>query len=235
MAHDTLAVVPTYNEAESLPVLIEHLMRIDGLKVLVVDDDSPDGTGQIADELAASSDGRISVLHRTTDRGLGRAYVAGLLEALETQARFICQMDADLSHDPSSIPGMVRRAADADVVVGSRYVNGISVVNWPLRRLVMSLGANRYVRFVTGIAVNDATSGFRCWRREALAQIELASLRSRGYSFLVEMLYRVHRRDLRIAEEPIIFVERRHGRSKLSAGVFLESLWTPWRLRFGRS
>jgi dolichol-phosphate mannosyltransferase len=229
-----LVIIPTYNEIESLEEAVAGVLDHSGYGVLVVDDGSPDGTGALADRLAADNSGRVAVMHRTGDRGLGRSYIDGFRHALTTDAQFICQMDADLSHDPKYLPDMVAMAARHDLVLGSRYLNGVSVANWPLHRLVLSIGANRYVRIITGLGVTDCTSGFRCWRREALAQIDLDAIRSRGYAFLTELLYRAHRLGMSIAEVPIIFVERREGRSKLSGGVFAEAVWTPWRLRFRR-
>jgi dolichol-phosphate mannosyltransferase len=227
-----LVIIPTYNEIESLEEAVAGVLAHTGYGVLVVDDNSPDGTGALADRLAADNPGSVIVMHRTAARGLGRSYLDGFRHALETDAQLICQMDADLSHDPKYLPQMVAKAENHDLVLGSRYLQGVSVANWPLRRLILSIGANRYVRLITGMKVTDCTSGFRCWRREALAQIDLDAIKSHGYAFLTELLYRAHRLGLSIAEVPIIFVERREGRSKLSGGVFAEAVWTPWRLRF---
>ena len=231
---NALVVVPTYNERENLPVLVRGVLAHDGLRMLVVDDNSPDGTGAVADALAAAHPGRLEVLHRTGPRGLGRSYVDGLRRALETDADLILQMDADLSHDPVYLPALTAAAADHDLVLGSRYLHGVSVVNWPLHRIVLSTFANRYIKFVTGLAPADCTGGFRCWRREALARIPLERVASAGYAFLVEMLYRAAQNGSRIGEVPIIFVERRQGQSKVSRAVLLESLITPWRLRLRR-
>jgi dolichol-phosphate mannosyltransferase len=229
-----LVVCPTYNERDNLPLLVRGVMAHDGFKLLIVDDGSPDGTGTIADSLAAEYPGRIEVMHRTGARGLGRSYVDGLRSALKTDASLIFQMDADLSHNPEYLPALAAGAADHDVVIGSRYLNGVSVVNWPLRRIFLSTFANRYIRFVTGLTPTDCTSGFRCWRREALARIPLDRVASAGYAFLVEMLYRAAENGSRIGEVPIIFVERRQGQSKVSRAVLLESLAIPWRLRLRR-
>jgi dolichol-phosphate mannosyltransferase len=231
---NALVVVPTYNERENLPVLVRGVLAHDGFRMLVVDDESPDGTGVVADALAAAHPGRLEVLHRTGPRGLGRSYVDGLRRALETDAELILQMDADLSHDPVYLPALTAAAADHDLVLGSRYLHGVSVVNWPLHRIVLSTFANRYIKFVTGLAPADCTGGFRCWRREALARIPLERVASAGYAFLVEMLYRAAQNGSRIGEVPIIFVERRQGQSKVSGAVLLESLITPWRLRLRR-
>jgi dolichol-phosphate mannosyltransferase len=229
-----LVVCPTYNERDNLPLLVRGVLAHDGFNLLIVDDGSPDGTGAVADSLAAEYPGRIEVMHRTGARGLGRSYVDGLRHALKTEASLIFQMDADLSHNPEYLPALAAGAADHDVVIGSRYLNGVSVVNWPLRRIFLSTFANRYIRFVTGLTPTDCTSGFRCWRREALARIPLDRVASAGYAFLVEMLYRAAENGSRIGEVPIIFVERRQGQSKVSRAVLLESLATPWRLRLRR-
>jgi len=226
-----LIVTPTYNERDNLPVLAAGVLKHDGARMLVVDDGSPDGTGQVADRLALEHPGRVEVMHRTGPRGLGRSYVDGLLHAIQDgRAEFICQMDADLSHNPEYLPDLIAAAAVNDLAIGSRYLHGVSVVNWPLHRIFLSAFGNRYIRFITGLSASDCTSGYRCWRREALARLPIANMVSDGYSFLVEMLYEAKRRGFRIAEVPIIFVERRQGQSKLSSNVLLESLMMPWRL-----
>ncbi len=225
-----LVVVPTYNERENLPLLVAGLMLHPNVRLLVVDDASPDGTGAIADELATRHPGRISVMHRTGLRGLGRSYIDGLKRAIEEPVDLICQMDADLSHDPVQLPSLLAAAARADVVIGSRYVPGGKIVNWPIRRKLLSRFANMYVRTVTRLSARDCTSGYRCWRREALAAMPLDRFISDGYSFLVEMLYVAGRRGSRISEVPITFVERRLGESKLSRAVLVESAIAPWRL-----
>jgi dolichol-phosphate mannosyltransferase len=233
---DVLVVVPTYNEKDNLPVLARAVLARDGYRVLVVDDASPDGTGAIADALAAESGGRLTVMHRTGPRGLGRAYIDGLRHAIaEGKADLICQMDADLSHNPEYLPALTAAAASYDVVIGSRYLNGVSVVNWPLHRIFLSAFANKYIRAVTRLTPRDCTSGYRCWRREALARLPLAGMVSDGYAFLVEMLFEAKRRNCRIGEVPIIFVERALGHSKVSTPVLLESLIIPWRLMLRRS
>ena len=229
---NVLVVVPTYNERENLPVLASGVMAHDGFRMLVVDDGSPDGTGEVADGLVARYQGRVEVMHRTGKRGLGRSYVDGLRHAIaSTDAELICQMDADLSHNPEYLPALTAAAAHADVVIGSRYMNGVSVVNWPLHRIFLSTFANRYIRAVTQLSPSDCTSGFRCWRREALARLPLDTMVSDGYAFLVEMLFDAARNGCRIGEVPIIFVERRQGQSKLSSNVLLESMVMPWRLK----
>jgi len=225
-----LVVVPTFNERANLPTLIKGLMQHPNVKVMVVDDQSPDGTGEIADALAREHAGRIEVMHRTERRGLGRSYIDGIRKAIREPVDVVCQMDADLSHDPASLPDLVAATDRADVVIGSRYIPGGRILNWPLRRRVLSRFANAYIRIVTRLNARDCTSGYRCWRREALAGLPLDRFISDGYSFLVEMLYVASQRGCRIGEVPITFVERREGESKLSRAVLLESAITPWRL-----
>jgi dolichol-phosphate mannosyltransferase len=228
---DVLVIIPTYNERDNLPVLVRDILSREGYRVMVVDDQSPDGTGQVADQLAVEFPGRVEVLHRTGKRGLGRSYIDALIIARAGKADLVCQMDADLSHDPKYLPDMVKAAADgADLVIGSRYLHGVSVVNWPLRRLFLSTFANNYIRTVTRLPVRDCTSGYRCWRREALTRVPLERIVSDGYAFLVEMLYEAHRRGCKVGEVPIIFVERRVGSSKMSSNVILESVYMPWRV-----
>jgi dolichol-phosphate mannosyltransferase len=233
----TLVLVPTYNEKDNLPVLVRDLMTIPNVHVLVLDDQSPDGTGQIGEALAAEFPGRVRVLHRTGQRGLGVSYLEGFRMAIAGDADLVCQMDADLSHDPKYLPDLVAAAANgADLVIGSRYLNGISVVNWPLRRIILSSFANLYIRTITGLGLRDITTGYRCWRRQALARLPLEGIVSDGYAFLLDVTFMAADAGLRIEESPIIFVERRQGASKLSSGVLLESLFTPWKLimRHGR-
>lgn len=239
----TLLVIPTYNEADNLPSLVRALLSpllagngpMNDLNLLIVDDNSPDGTGQLADTLASENPGVVHVMHRAEKSGLGRAYVEGFSWAIERGYGAVAQMDADLSHDPNDVPKLLAAAqAGADVVIGSRYLNGISVINWPLRRILLSLGANEYVRRVTGLPIHDGTSGFRVYRTRALRAMDLASIRSNGYSFQVEMSYRAYLAGCRIEEVPIVFTERRAGHSKMSRGVIIESAIMPWRLRLRR-
>lgn len=225
-----LVVVPTYNERENVPALVDGLMRHDGVRVLIVDDQSPDGTGALADTLAARLPGRVAVLHRTSRRGFGRSCVDGLAQALREPVDVVCQMDADLSHDPAELPRLIDASAGADLVIGSRYVAGGRIVNWPLRRRILSRFANSYIRLVTRMRARDCTSGYRCWRHDALAALPFDRIAADGYSFLVEMLFRATQHGDRVAEVPITFVERRQGESKLSAAVLVESAITPWRL-----
>lgn len=227
---NALVIIPTYNERENIAALVEALVAQDGVRVLVVDDNSPDGTGQVADTLAARHGGRVSTLHRTTDRGFGRSYIDGIRVAIREGVDVVGQMDADFSHDPARLPALVAATSDADVVIGSRYVRGGGVRNWSRRRRLLSRFANMYVRAVTGLHAADCTSGFRCWRREALAALPLDTFVSDGYSFLVEMLFVAAQQGKRIGEVPITYVERREGESKMSRGVILESAVTPWRL-----
>jgi dolichol-phosphate mannosyltransferase len=225
-----LVIVPTYNERANLPVLVPALMAHAGVRVLIVDDQSPDGTGEVAETLARQYRGRVEVMHRTGRRGLGRSYIDGIKRAIGEPVDVICQMDADLSHDPKHLPDLVAATAGADVVLGSRYIPGGAIVNWPRRRLLLSRFANLYIRAVTRLGAHDCTTGYRCWRRNALAGLPLDSFFSDGYSFLVEMLFVAARSGCRIAEVPITFVERREGESKVSRAVLLESAITPWRL-----
>jgi dolichol-phosphate mannosyltransferase len=225
-----LVIVPTFNERDNLPVLTHALMALPEVSMLVVDDQSPDGTGALADELARQYPGRIDVMHRTAKPGLGRSYVDGIRSVLGRPVDVICQMDSDLSHDPRHLRDLIAASAHADVVIGSRYIPGGAVVNWPLRRRLLSRFANAYIRLVTRLSSRDCTSGYRCWRREALARVPLDQTDSDGYSFLVEMLFAANALGLTFAEVPITFVERRQGESKLSKAVLLESAITPWRL-----
>jgi dolichol-phosphate mannosyltransferase len=230
MSQPALVILPTYNERPNIVTVVRRVLEHPGLQLLIVDDNSPDGTGAIADDLARDSGGRVQVLHRTAARGLGRSYIDGIRLALERPIPLICQMDADLSHDPRHLPDLIAATAKADVAIGSRYVPGGAVVNWPRRRLLLSRFANMYVRSITQLEARDCTSGYRCWRRDALASLPLDRFVSDGYAFLVEMLFIAQRQGARIAEVPITFVERREGASKLSRGVILESAITPWRL-----
>ncbi|MFE3290463.1 polyprenol monophosphomannose synthase [Rhodococcus sp. NPDC059234] len=239
VAQKTTIVVPTFNERENLTKIVSLLatLEIPGLHVLVVDDNSPDGTGEVADALAADGPLPVSVLHRTEKNGLGRAYVAGMTRALDEGADVVIQMDADLSHPYQVIPDMLATLAgtDAAVVLGSRYVDGGAVAeDWPWHRKALSAWANFYVNAILRLGVKDATAGFKAWRASTLRTIDVASVESNGYSFQVEMNYRTVQHGLTIAEVPIRFEERTEGVSKMSLGVQLESALVPWKLRFGR-
>jgi dolichol-phosphate mannosyltransferase len=225
-----LVIVPTYDERANLPLLLDQLLAVPALRILIVDDASPDGTGDVADRYAAGNRARIQVLHRSGKRGLGLSYIDGMYVALRTDATHICQMDADLSHNPADIPRLLDAAGQADFVIGSRYVEGGRIENWPLHRRLLSAFANRYIRAITRMTIRDCTSGFRCWRREALERLPLASIRSDGYAFIVELAFEATRAGLRCVEVPITFVERREGASKLSGMVIIESAIVPWRL-----
>ncbi|MEU9046027.1 MULTISPECIES: polyprenol monophosphomannose synthase [unclassified Kitasatospora] len=234
-----VVVVPTYNERENLPVLAGLLaeLPVPNLHLLVVDDNSPDGTGEIAEKLAADSGGTVGVLHRTEKNGLGRAYLAGMDRALDEGADVVVQMDADLSHPASAIPEMVRTLLtdDTGVVIGSRYVTGGSTAaEWPWHRKALSAWANLYVNTILGLGVRDATAGFKAWRASTLRAIDLPTVQSNGYSFQVEMNYRVVKQGMTIREVPIRFEERIEGASKMSIGVQVESALAPWKLRFHR-
>jgi dolichol-phosphate mannosyltransferase len=226
-----LVIVPTYNERDNLPTLVEGLLQHPGVRILVVDDQSPDGTGAIADDLARRHPGKIDVMHRVDRRGLGRSYIDGIRRAIQEPVDVICQMDADLSHDPRHLPDLIAATNEADVVIGSRYIPGGEIVNWPKRRRLLSRLANVYIRLITRLDPNDCTSGYRCWRRDTLARLPLDRFISDGYSFLVEMLFVAAGQGARIGEVPITFVERRLGQSKLTRSVLSESALTPWRLQ----
>jgi dolichol-phosphate mannosyltransferase len=228
----TLIIVPTYNERENLPALVKRLMALPTpVELLVVDDNSPDGTGKLADEIAAQNP-VVHVLHRPGKAGLGRAYCAGFKWALERDYEFIFEMDGDFSHSPDDIPAFLKTAQDADLVLGTRYKNGIRVINWPLRRLMLSMGAGVYVRTITGMPFSDPTGGFKCFRRHALASLNLDAIKSNGYSFQVELTHKIWRQGLKIGEVPIVFTDRFLGSSKMSSKIVREALWMVWRLLF---
>ena len=230
--NQTLVVVPTYNERDNIRPLAQRLLNLPvTVDLLVVDDNSPDGTGKIADELAARHP-QIHVLHRVEKNGLGRAYIAGFKWALEHGYEFIFEMDGDFSHNPDDIPAFLEAAKVADLVLGSRYSNGIRVVNWPLKRLMLSRGAGYYVRVITGMPFTDPTGGYKCFRRRALEAINLDAVHSNGYSFQIEMTHRLWRKGLKVVEVPIIFTDREHGQSKMSGHIVREALVMVWRLWF---
>jgi len=230
---EALVVIPTYNEKENIRRIIGAVLgQGGGIEVLVVDDNSPDGTGAIVDELS-KTERRVHVIHREGKMGLGSAYIAGFKWALAgTDAKYVFEMDADFSHDPGAIPEFLRAIVDYDLVVGSRYLNGITVVNWPLERLILSTGANIYTRKVTGLPLKDSTGGFKCFRREVLEALPLDTIRSDGYSFQIEMNFFCWKKGFRIREIPIIFTDRRVGVSKMSRKIVWEAAFMVWRLRF---
>jgi dolichol-phosphate mannosyltransferase len=230
MGSDTLVIVPTYNERDNLPQIVERLLSLAvPVNILVVDDNSPDGTGEIADAIAAKQS-RVHVLHREAKDGLGRAYCAGFAWALEREYEFIFEMDGDLSHNPADIPMFLEAARNADLVLGSRYSNGIRVINWPLSRLMLSLAAAKYVRVITGMPFSDPTGGYKCFRRNTLKLLDLENVHSNGYSFQIEMTHKVWRQGLTVQEVPIIFTDRFQGRSKMSQKIVEEALLMVWRL-----
>ena len=229
----TIVVVPTYNERENIARLVEEVLKQHpSISLLIVDDNSPDGTGKLADEMAAAND-RIKVIHRPGKMGLGSAYCAGFKVALDLGADFIIEMDADFSHSPSILPTFLETAQKFDLVIGSRYLNGVSVVNWPIRRLILSYLASVYTRMVTGLKLHDCTSGFKCFRRSALEAIDLNSVKSDGYSFQIEMNYRCMEKGFSMTEVPIIFIDRHAGSSKMSRRIVREAVLMVWKLRLG--
>lgn len=229
----TTVVIPTYNERDNIRRLAsEVLSQHASIRILFVDDNSPDGTGLIADELAAQ-DERITVIHRGSKLGLGSAYCAGFKRALEYGADYLVEMDADFSHDPSVLPVFIETIQTCDLVIGSRYLNGVSVVNWPIRRLMLSVFASFYTRTITGLPVKDCTSGFKCFRRSAIEAIDLDSVASDGYSFQIEINYRCMEKGLTIKEVPIIFIDRHAGSSKMSKKIVREAVFLVWKLKLG--
>ena len=239
MAERALVVIPTYNEAANLPQLVPQVLAQDSrLEVLVVDDASPDGTGQLADGLA-QREPRVHVLHRAGKLGLGTAYIAGFQWALEQGYDYVFEMDADFSHDPAHLKEFLKAAGTADLVLGSRYLGGrVTVVNWPIARLMLSYWANVYARWVTGLRIWDLTGGFKCFRTKVLQAIDLSQVRSNGYAFQIEMSVRAWRKGFRLAEVPIVFVDRTEGQSKMNRRIVREAIWIVPRLRlmawFGR-
>lgn len=227
-----MVVIPTYNEAENIEEVLHRIhVVVPQAHIVVVDDESPDGTAEIAERLRDDIEG-LSVYRRKGARGLGRAYCDAFLRLIEGgEYDYIIQMDADLSHDPGSLPALIGAAQSADVAVGSRYIKGGGVRDWPLHRVLLSRWANFYVHLITGVPVKDATSGFRCWRATALKRLRVEEVVSEGYAFAVEMIYRAYLEGLRIVEVPILFTDRRKGRSKMSRQVIWESVKMPWRLR----
>ena len=232
MAERALVIIPTYNERENLPRIVPLVLEQDPrLEVLVVDDNSPDGTGDLAEALAAATN-RVHVIHRQGKAGLGTAYVAGFRWALQAGYDYVFEMDADFSHDPRHLPTFLGAIGDADVVIGSRYLNRrVTVINWPMSRLMLSYCANVYARWVTGLKLWDSTGGYKCYRREVLAAVDLDQVRSNGYSFQIEMSFRAWRKGFRLKEITITFSDRSEGRSKMSGAIVREAVWMVWRLR----
>lgn len=229
-----VVVIPTYNEHASIRTALARVWALpERFDVIVVDDGSPDGTAEIVEAEAAAMPGRLHLIRRSGKLGLGTAYVAGFRRALELGYDVVCEMDADLSHNPDDLPRLVAPivAGLADAAVGSRYVGGVRVMNWPLSRLMISYGASLYVRAITGIPVHDVTAGFMAWHRRVLEAIDLDAVRSNGYSFQVEMKYRAWRKGFRLEEVPIVFTERAEGQSKMSKGIVREAAWKVWELR----
>lgn len=226
-----LVVVPTFNEAENIPHIIPAILKQGPLDVLIVDDRSPDGT---ADKVRAimASDSRVHLIERAGKQGLGTAYVAGFKFALEQDYEYVFEMDADFSHDPNALPAFLARIETADLVIGSRYTNGVRVLNWPINRLLLSYFANVYTRVLTRLPLHDATGGFKCYRRAVLEAIDLDRIRSNGYAFQIEMSYKAWRKGFRLAEIPIVFLERQSGTSKMSKDIVYEAFFMLWKLRF---
>lgn len=233
MAERALVIIPTFNERENLPRVVPAVLEQDPrLEVLVVDDASPDGTGELADALAAAEP-RVHVIHRSGKLGLGTAYVAGFRWAIANGFDYVFEMDADFSHDPRHLPTFLAAIADADLVIGSRYLNRrVTVINWPMRRLMLSYFANVYARWVTGLSLWDSTGGYKCYRRSVLEAVDLDRVRSNGYSFQIEMSFRAWRKGFRLKEITITFSDRNVGRSKMSGGIVREAVWMVWRLRW---
>ncbi|MBC8415711.1 MAG: polyprenol monophosphomannose synthase [Candidatus Cloacimonetes bacterium] len=227
-----LVIIPTYNEADNVSAIIDEVLKQDkNLEVLIVDDNSPDGTSEIVEKKQLKRK-KIHLLKRAGKMGLGSAYVAGFKYALEQNFDYIFEMDADFSHDPAVIPDMLEEIKDNDLVIGSRYLGGINVVNWPLRRLMLSFFAAHYVRFITGMPINDPTGGFKCFRRKVLETIDLDKILADGYSFQIEMNFRTWRSKFKIKEIPIVFTDRRSGQSKMSKKIVREAVLVVWKLQF---
>jgi dolichol-phosphate mannosyltransferase len=235
MAERFLVIVPTYNESQNLPRIVPRILAQDGrLEILVVDDNSPDGTGRLASDLAGLNP-RVHVLHRTQKEGLGRAYLAGFAWGLSNGFDLLFEMDADFSHDPKFLLDLIKTVEEgADIALGSRYKTGVNVINWPMSRLLLSYGANLYAKWITGLPLTDATGGFKCFRRKVLEALPLDRIRSNGYAFQIEMSFRAWRKGFRLVEVPIVFVDRTDGHSKMNRGIVWEGVWVVWWLRLAR-
>jgi dolichol-phosphate mannosyltransferase len=228
----SLIIIPTYNEADNIPKIIpEVLAQDEGFHVLIVDDNSPDGTANLVKEMQKNNP-RIHLIERPNKQGLGTAYVAGFKYALSHEFDFAFEMDADFSHDPKSLLKLLAKTDENDLVIGSRYISGVNVVNWPMSRLILSYTANMYTRFVTGLPVRDATAGFKCYRRAVLESLDLDAITSNGYSFQIETNFMTWKKGFRVCEVPIVFVDRRAGVSKMSKHIIYEAAWMVWRLKF---
>jgi dolichol-phosphate mannosyltransferase len=227
-----LVIIPTYNEVENIRKLVPQVLKQDRrIHILVVDDNSPDGTAEAVDELMKTHQ-ELNLMQRPSKQGLGTAYVAGFRYALERDYDLIFEMDADFSHDPEEIPRFIKKTDDYDLVIGSRYIRGVNVVNWPMSRLILSWSANVYARIVTGLPVKDATSGYKCFKRDILENIDFDRIHSDGYAFQIEMHFKAWQKGYRMLEIPIVFVDRNIGDSKMSPGIVREAAWMVWKLRF---
>ena len=227
-----LVVIPTYNEADNVQELLPSVLKFGShFNVLIVDDNSPDGTAKLVKEMQ-KTEPRIHLLERPGKLGLGTAYVAGFKFALANGFDYVFEMDADFSHDPEMLPKLLAKAEEYDLVIGSRYIEGVNVVNWPMKRLLLSYFANLYTRVITGMPVRDATGGFKCFRRKVLESIDLDAIHSNGYAFQIEMNFKTWRKGFRVVEIPIVFVDRRIGSSKMSKHIVYEAVWMVWRLKF---
>lgn len=234
MPNDKIVIIPTYNEADTIVKLVPEIFKIyPETDILVVDDNSPDGTGKAVDELA-KADSRTRCLHRPRKEGIGPAYIEAIGMALKSPYNFILHMDADFSHDPKYIPAIFEAAEDCDLVLGSRYIKGGGIANWPLSRKILSRLGNLYAKTILGVPINDLTGGFKCFRREVLEAINLDTVTSRGYAFLIETTFRAYRRGFRIKEVPIVFSDRRFGKTKMSRCIFLEAVINVWKFRYAK-
>lgn len=229
----TLIIIPTYNETDNIENLISRIihLNIPDVSILIVDDNSPDGTGEVVTKISGR-DSRVRLIQREGKFGLGTAYVAGFKYAIQEGFDYVFEMDADFSHDPDDLPRLLEKIETADLVIGSRYIVGVNVVNWPLSRLLLSVGANLYTRLITGLPVRDCTSGFRCFRRAVLESIDLDEIHSDGYSFQIEMTFKTWKKKFRIFELPIVFTDRLKGNSKMTRKIMREAAWIVWKLRF---
>ena len=228
----TLIIIPTYNEIENIEKMIRQIFQVQpDVHILIVDDNSPDGTGDVVDKISAENPA-VHLIRRAGKMGLGTAYVAGFRYALQNGYEFIFEMDADFSHDPKEIPNLLTAIGECDLVIGSRYVQGVNVVNWPLRRLILSYAANVYTKVITGLPLKDSTGGFKCFRKEVLAAIDLEKIKSNGYAFQIEMNFKTWKKGFRIKEIPIVFFDRVVGSSKMSGKIIREAVWMVWKLLF---